>query len=158
MLHVSKVPRSSAVSAHTTCVLRPSPTEPCSGPPLPTKTGPAKWTTPRHGLDCLVWVVHPSPAYRSLYPPAPAHQVLSHAALCCVRSGDSAGLYSEGACYNVMIEALNSELNLFFNKLSNVFYKNVNALVVANSFGFILNLITLMLKLRFTRNSLTATM
>ncbi len=38
-------------------------------------------------------------------------------------------------CYNVMIEALDSEHTLFFyNKLKNIFYKNVNALAVANSF------------------------
>ncbi len=36
----------SAVSTHTTCVLRPSPTEPHSGPPLTTKPGPAKLTAP----------------------------------------------------------------------------------------------------------------
>ncbi len=42
-----------------------------------------------------------------------------------------------------MINALDSEHNLFFyNKLSNIFYKNVNALAVANSFAFIFNLIT----------------
>ncbi len=62
---------------------------------------------------CLFGGGHPS-----LYPPAPAHQVLSRATLCCVGSHDSAGLYSEGACYNVMIKALDSEHNLFFyNKL-----------------------------------------
>ncbi len=59
-------------------------------------------------------------------------------------SRDRAGLYSEDACYNDMIEALDSEHNLFF--------------AVANSFGFIFNLITLMFKLRFTRNILSATM
>ncbi len=54
--------------------------------------------------------------HTSLYPPAPtlAHQVLSRAALCCVGSRDRAGLYSEGTCYNVMIEALDSEHNLYF--------------------------------------------
>ncbi len=62
---------------------------------------------------------HPTHTHTSLYPTAPtlAHQVLSRAALCSVRSRDCAGLYSEGACY-VMIEALDSEHNLFFyNKL-----------------------------------------
>ncbi len=49
MLHVSEVPCSGAVSAHTTYVPRPSPTEPHSGPPLTTKTGPAKRTTPERG-------------------------------------------------------------------------------------------------------------
>ncbi len=54
----------------------------------------------------------------SMPTPALAHRVLFCAALCCVGSHDSAGLYSESACYNVMIEALDSEHNLFFyNKL-----------------------------------------
>ncbi len=44
-LHVSEVPCSGAVSAHTTCVPCPSPTEPHSGPPLTTKPGHAKRTT-----------------------------------------------------------------------------------------------------------------
>ncbi len=33
----------------TTCVPRPSPTEPHSGPPLTNKPGPAKQTTPERG-------------------------------------------------------------------------------------------------------------
>ncbi len=37
VLYVSEVLRPSAVSTHTTCVPCPSPTEPCSGPPLPTE-------------------------------------------------------------------------------------------------------------------------
>ncbi len=41
-LHVSEVPRSGAVNAHTTCVPRPSPPEPLSDLPLTTKPGPAK--------------------------------------------------------------------------------------------------------------------
>ncbi len=43
-LHVSEVLCSNAVSAQTTCVSRPSPTELHSGPPLTTKPGPAKRT------------------------------------------------------------------------------------------------------------------
>ncbi len=43
-LHVSEVPCSGAVSAYTTHVPRSSPTEPRSGPPLPTEPGPAKRT------------------------------------------------------------------------------------------------------------------
>ncbi len=43
-LHVSEVPCSSTVSAHTICVPRQSPNEPHSGPPLTTKPGPAKQT------------------------------------------------------------------------------------------------------------------
>ncbi len=43
-MHVSEVPCSGAVSAHTTCVPRQSPNEPHSGPPLTTKPGPAKQT------------------------------------------------------------------------------------------------------------------
>uniref|UniRef100_A0A671MQS7 ADP-ribosylation factor-binding protein GGA3-like n=1 Tax=Sinocyclocheilus anshuiensis TaxID=1608454 RepID=A0A671MQS7_9TELE len=39
-----------AVSAHTACVPRPSPTEPCPGPPLPTGPGPAKRTAPEFFL------------------------------------------------------------------------------------------------------------
>ncbi len=65
-------------------------------------------------------VILPHPTHTSVYPPAPAlaYQVLSRAALCCVGTRDSAVLYSEDACYNVMIEGLDSEHNLFFyNKL-----------------------------------------
>ncbi len=43
-MHVSEVPCSGAVSAHTICVPRPSPNEPHSGPPLTNKPGPAKQT------------------------------------------------------------------------------------------------------------------
>ncbi len=54
-LHVSEVPCSGAVSAHTTCVPRQSPNEPHSGPPLTTKPGPAKQTVrARHGVITLL--------------------------------------------------------------------------------------------------------
>ncbi len=55
-LHVSEVPCSGAVSAHTTCVPRPSPTEPHSDPPLTTNPGPAKQTALGHGSKHPVWV------------------------------------------------------------------------------------------------------
>ncbi len=45
---VEAVPCSDAVSAHTTCVPRPSPTEPCSGPPLPSEPATANRTMPGH--------------------------------------------------------------------------------------------------------------
>ncbi len=43
-LHVSEVPCSGAVSAHTACVPRPSPTEPRSGPPLPTRDASIRYS------------------------------------------------------------------------------------------------------------------
>ncbi len=79
---------------HPNCVLR-------------VKRARARLRLPR--IDTLIL---PHPAHTSLYPPALAHQVLSRAALCCIGSCDSAGLYSEGACYNVMIEALDSGLSM----------------------------------------------
>ncbi len=42
---------SGAFSAHTTCVPRPSPTKPRSGPPLPTGSGLAKRTAPERGTE-----------------------------------------------------------------------------------------------------------
>ncbi len=45
-LHVSDVTCSGTVSAHTTSVPRPSPTEPHSDPPLATKPGPAERIAP----------------------------------------------------------------------------------------------------------------
>ncbi len=65
---------------------------------------------------CSGTVILPHPIHTSVFPPAPAlaHQVLSRAAICCVVSCNSAGLYSEGARYNVMIEGLDSKHNLFF--------------------------------------------
>ncbi len=55
-MHVSEVPCSGAVSAHTICVLRQSPNEPHSGPPLTTKPGPAKTNRvqARHGVITLL--------------------------------------------------------------------------------------------------------
>ncbi len=58
---------------------------------------------------CEYTLILSQPAHTSLYSPAPAlaHQVLSRG---------HAGLYSEGASYNIMIEALDSSENsLFFN-------------------------------------------
>ncbi len=88
----------------TTCVTlpRPSPTEPRSGPPLPTEPGTTKQCD---DTDKIVYtLILPHAAHTSVFPPVPAlaHQVLSRAALCCVGFRDSAGLYSEGICYNVM--------------------------------------------------------
>lgn len=45
------VPYSSTVSAHTACEPRLSPTEPCSGPPLPSGPGPANRAAPGHGSE-----------------------------------------------------------------------------------------------------------
>ncbi len=53
-------PRSGAISAHTACVPRPSPTEPCSGPPLLTGPGTAIRTASGHGSKCLVGLIYQS--------------------------------------------------------------------------------------------------
>jgi len=50
---VVAVPCSGTVSAHTACVQRSSPTEPFSGPPLPSRPGTAKGTA-QNGAITLV--------------------------------------------------------------------------------------------------------
>jgi len=42
---------SGTVNAHTACEPYSNPTEPCSGPPLPSGPGPAKRTVPGHGME-----------------------------------------------------------------------------------------------------------